>query len=73
MTKIITNVVSIIYEKLNKEFKDTKETLDKLELSILDTEIKLLEKTKQKRILERKIEQIELKIVESLYNINNKE
>jgi len=73
MTKIITNVVSIIYEKLNKEFKDTKETLDKLELSILDTEIKLLEKTKQKRLLERKIEQIELKIVESLYNINNKE
>lgn len=67
MTKIISNVTSLIALKLNKEYKETKTELDKLERTILELEIHLANYQKTRDYLEKKLIKIELDIVDSIF------
>ena len=64
---IITNVTSLIHRQLNNKFRELKQELDDINTLLLDTEIKLLEQSKKKYLFERKLEELESKIMESLY------
>jgi len=64
---IITNVTSLIHRQLNNKFRELKQELDDINTLLLDTEIKLLEQSKKKYLIERKLEELESKIMESLY------
>lgn len=72
MSNILTNVTDIVYLKLNKEYKDLKEQLELVEEDILDLEISLCEKDKERYLLNKKIKKIEEQIIISVVGSREK-
>lgn len=72
MSNIITNVTDIVYLKLNKEYRELKDQLELVEEDLLDLEITLCEKDKERFLLNKKIKKIEEQIISSVVGSREK-
>lgn len=67
MSKIITNITSLIAEKLNKDYSVLKNDLELLERKILETELQLSNYEKTRIFIKKKLTEIELQIIDSIF------
>lgn len=68
MSKIITDVTSIVHYQCDKKYRELKQQQEQAEAEILQLEIELVHLERKKLKIDRQLDQLEQKIVMSLFD-----